>query len=496
MSEYAPLRDAFHEINRLLIDKQQWDAKHELDKEEMGLKRMMQEQQIQDQQLKRATLEKDAMEARSAVAPTKVNIREFTGGAWNSTMHDTIHGDNTFENNLARVWGGSRIDQTTGDVMDDRGNPIMLPKFEVGQKSVAALALINGRLDPQKMIEANQSTINQAIQDRRAELNKIQDLPINAASRGKLTQEIERLKGEYTKHERMKEPDGMIKLLSNQLELTNGFANQAIMMGANKNFTDIMKNTQDGIQSQILKWMDVKRVQESEKSADRRMGRAPVQLIAHQLDKDGQPTGQSRYIFTTADKFSNAAVRPMDIDNKLGEDWAWTMKPQKAAESFHSNIPHMQLVHKERTAPFSKVVNGEIIIDPQWYTAAQMSDFKAGPLLTSFYKNANADEVNRTSPTDLANAINQEVKVALAKYYETQAKTYFDEKMGNQDSEKTRQAMQAYNEAFFKEWGIYPRLQENPLIRNRQPNVKLQQSPVAPSDVSGGFVTSGGNDYR
>lgn len=325
MSEYAPLRDAFHELNRLLIDKQQWDAQHEVAREEMGLKRQMAEQQMQDQLLKRKTLQKDAMEAEAAMKPREANVFEFLPKTPETL--DMLNNNSDLRYNIARSWGGEGVDLTTGRVVDNQGQTVSGPGFEIGNRAAAAHALFMAALTPDVVANSNLRAIDGALADRQAQLDGIPDLPINAAQRGMLRHDMARLNGERSKQISLRDSiDGQIDFMQKKLAASQQFATNAVTMGASKTFSDLMSKQTDEINKQITTLQSHK--YEQAREADRRKAdnEVPITAYAIQVDDNGVPIpGQIRLLSLYKKELADEAARPMDTraGRKLGPGWIW-----------------------------------------------------------------------------------------------------------------------------------------------------------------------------
>lgn len=464
MSEYAPLRDAFNELNRLLIDKQQWDAQHEQQTQEMGIKRMMVESQLQDQALKRKSLELESKQSEMMMAPREVNLQDFL--PWNGTVLNTIENSPGLKANLAKNFGGTTLDTTTGRVLDDRGQVIKLPTFELGNRSVGAMALMHGALDPKEMIQANQAALSNAMTQKQNALNAIPDTPMNAKKRGELRTEINGLKAQWSQHEGMKTPDGMIDLLNKQLSMVQGFGTQATMMGANKNFSDLIKNYEDNINRQILGYQTEK-LQRSKEKAEA----VPITAYAIKLDADGMPIpGQTRMLSFNKGDYKNTDIQPKTVAKNLDDSWVWKegYTPEKkgggnTSESASAIRLWIEAVTKHRTAAFGEdggEANGIIMDAPsvernQIATKIQAREI---PKLQAKYGNQLP-----LLPQDTVGSMFADMAKNVMDQYNYDFLTIW--KSVDEDMEKAiKVANKGLNKKFQKEWGFIPDHLNNPYI--------------------------------
>lgn len=286
MSEYAPLRDAFHDINKLLIDKQQWDADHEARVQDNGIKRMMMESQLQDHALQRKKLELEAKENELKMRPSEVNIHDYVPNNAH-TQRMLYDADPNLSMNLAKVFGGETLDRVTGRALGSDGKPIIMPEYEKARKSVAAHALIQGALDPDVMISANLGAIERGIDERKKALSEIANLPVNAQKMGVIRGEIARLNAQKAEHTKMRDdPDTRIGLLQKQLAVANGFASQAVTQGAGPELIKLFLNQQDNITKQIVTWQTHK-FDVAKQAGDRNAQRVPESVYAVLRDSNG-----------------------------------------------------------------------------------------------------------------------------------------------------------------------------------------------------------------
>lgn len=479
MSEYAPLRDAFNELNRLLIDKQQWDAQHEQQTQDMGIKRMMVESQLQDSALKRKGLELESKQAELQMRPTKANLYQFMPN--NGAMQEMIFEgkDPSLVSNLAKTWGGERIDRVTGDVLDSSGRPIELPAFEIGNKSSAAMALLHGALSPATMIRANQDKLSEAMAAKKSALNAIPDNPMNKQKRGVIQNDINGLKAQWEKHEQMKSPDGMINLLNQQIEVANGFANQAVQLGANKNFVDLIKNQTDNLNAQVLSWQKQKQDIQREKNAHQAALAAPMPLYAYKLGADGKTTEGTRLMFVTK-KDLGKSLRPMDVSQDLDQTWVWDPTHGKGSGSGEkqpfNTVPWVNSYENVRAGVFGKPAGNGIEIYPQNTVRDLISRRISGEVLPGILAQSSADLMG-TPVSTVADKVNAKAKSVVDDWYAMYAKAYYK---SNEDKQAAEELMLPYAQEFMKKWGVLPAFEYNHYI---YPQFSMTNAPPTPGRV-------------
>ena len=74
MAMYSALRDAFNDMNKMMIDKQQWQGEHERRIENDAMKRQQQEQQQQQQQMQNEVNAVAVAKARQSMTPQDFNL--------------------------------------------------------------------------------------------------------------------------------------------------------------------------------------------------------------------------------------------------------------------------------------------------------------------------------------------------------------------------------------------------------------------------------------
>jgi hypothetical protein len=112
MANYAPLRDAFSELNKMIIDSQQWNAQHETRQAEIGLKRAMLDMQMEDRALERRLKQREVAEVDFQTERVPVSLFDYAPN--NALLHSSLQRDPTLGAKVAKAWGGSKIDPVTG----------------------------------------------------------------------------------------------------------------------------------------------------------------------------------------------------------------------------------------------------------------------------------------------------------------------------------------------------------------------------------------------
>jgi hypothetical protein len=268
MSDYAPLRDAFNEMNKLLIDKQQWDGKHELDKEEMGLKRMQVESQLQDAKLQRSKLEKESMMAQDAMSPTDANIYDWV-------PHDSYTDKAMFENStsgqkFAELLGGSSVDRATGRVYDANGNTVRMQKALLAQRAAAAYGVVAGSLDPEEHANMKVNQISSEINSIESQLSGIPLADIGA--RVELKTRLADLKNQHKAAVGALEPEQLAPLYRQRTNMIDRLKLNVAAAGSDPHMLSAL---QDSSSKAMAAWqvMETKVIQKQENERNRELKR-------------------------------------------------------------------------------------------------------------------------------------------------------------------------------------------------------------------------------
>jgi hypothetical protein len=464
MSEYAPIRDAFHDLNKMLIDKQQWDAEHEARTQDQGIKRMMMESQLQDQSLQRKKLELDAKENELKMRPTEVNIHDYVPNNEHTQkmLYDT---DPNLQINLAKVWGGSTIDRVTGKVLGDDGNPMSMPSFEKGLKSVAAQSLIHGAFDPDVMISANIGALDRGIDERKQALGELAKLPINAQKMGNIRGEIEKLKAQKAEHVKMRDdPDSRIGLLQKQLAVANGFASQAVAQGAGPDLIKLFLNQQDNITKQIVTWQTHK-FDIAKTKGDKDAQRVPQLMHAVLLDPN-DPGKVLQTVQIGVPKVTQGML-PESIDPKL-KGWVWADQAQfnkpSAPKGDRSQKINENLIMKDISLNYGKASDDGLktIIFPEEAFGNKMAQTIFANTMKNMRVNTDKIDWDRVSHADLTHQAVAQQRQELDMYYAMDAQirglVWANKNLKSEKEKQTKykEEMKELDDAMYQDYGGLP----------------------------------------
>ncbi|MHA2067117.1 MAG: hypothetical protein ACXABY_22345 [Candidatus Thorarchaeota archaeon] len=143
MALYEPIRDAFREWNRLLIDRQEWDAKHQLAREDMKLRGQLMDSQLADAQLNREWNQAKFEEYKSDREPVEFSLYNFMQGD-----EDLVTNENLPE--LRHMFGISddaQFNRAGGYFMDAQGQPLKMSRRALKTSIPFLQAWVNGKED-------------------------------------------------------------------------------------------------------------------------------------------------------------------------------------------------------------------------------------------------------------------------------------------------------------------------------------------------------------
>ena len=368
---YAPIRDAFSDLNKMIIDKQQWDSNHEYRMQEMGLKNMLAEQQMQDQLLKREALKVEAEQARFKNEVVDVSLNDFMKP--DAMFVEKASQDEGYRKNIARLYGGTDLDLASMKVVGQDGAPVKMSRMGATMRSPGLMAMHLDSIDPVKGAQANINTLNNSISGLQQELKDIPALEVNKKLIGEKRAEIAKHEAARGQYEKMMEPENLLRAYRAKESALEGWLTQAGMNGATPEFFSMAKGMQDGVKGHInnleSKIMSREQMKESkalqkdiagmqiasqqkiaegnnatsleiERMKGQREGKAPqMSKSAYLVKPDGTIATNvpSKTLFISKDKATaNKAVLPNDIDQYLAPSeagtWRWEDDPVVAGQ--------------------------------------------------------------------------------------------------------------------------------------------------------------------
>ena len=331
MSEYSPLRDAFQDLNRLLIDKQQWDAKHELDKSNQGLQRMQIESQLHDASLQRTGLERKAMLDQQAMEPVAVNIYDYVPNSQYSQtkLFDTGDAGEKYAKALVPDVPDAFVDRATGVVRDGNGEIIKRPRSLVATRAASVYGIAAGAFDPTEMINGNIQSASEKVAELQSALKNIK--PTDIARRSEILQKLSEAKTTLNEHMGMLEPEKLIPFYQKKVEVLD---NMSINAAANGVELPVLAQLQHAAQRANADLLHVRselsKKEQAELNRQNKLEERRLTLEAARVrGETSKVKSEQKYIVNDADgkmsvynvpKETNAVVQPPSGTHFANED--------------------------------------------------------------------------------------------------------------------------------------------------------------------------------
>jgi len=202
MGIYSPMRDTFRELNRLLIDKQQWDARHALNAEDQKTKNILLKAQLEDKAQQRRFVEGQiaAQGQRQKVLNFQAQQAEHQMEEIPLHMTDIINPENpemlkhfeTTQQDTARSFTGdpdSYFDENSGNLMRGDGTQFTQSRSKYAPAMAGYLTRFGFQRSPevsvQNQIDANEFEIetNQELLDNAVTKNGRKFIPMGQTGR-------------------------------------------------------------------------------------------------------------------------------------------------------------------------------------------------------------------------------------------------------------------------------------------------------------------------
>ncbi len=338
-------------MNRLLIDKQQWDAEHELRKEDMGLKRLQVMSQMQDAELRRKSLEKEAALAQDQMTPVDVNIYDYIPN--NNYTQTKLFDKTDAGKRFASLMGGADVNRATGQVIDANGDPIRGPKSIVATKAGRAYGVVSAAMDPEEMVNENIQAASSKIQEMEAQLNSIPSADV--AKRAELKTRIAEAKNVLKEHYNMLEPEQLEPLYRQRMKLIDNLSLNVAASGGDK---DILVALQQSAQRANADYLSIqqRRMQKEERAKDRDLRRWETEEKARDRAAAAEATKEA------------ARIRAKGGTEKTQREWA--IKQDKDGNIV--DVRPVDVIKEGKAAPTVEEATGGELKGYTWSKQSEM----------------------------------------------------------------------------------------------------------------------------
>jgi len=328
MSQYSPLRDAFQELNKLLIDKQQWDAEHELRTTEMGLKKMQVESEMEDRDQLRVIRGQQVKEAQHAMEEVPVNIFDFIkNDSYNQTK---LFDESNAGEQFARMVAGekfSRVDRATGMVYDANGDPVRMSRMDVGSNAALANGVITGVFDPEDMINNKVSSLDMQLSELNGALKNLN--PADISRKKEIKERIALVQADRNKHASNLSPDKLLPFYRQRMDIVDNLAVKAAASGARKDVLTALQHVSSKVHADYNTLLAKQMAREDRefklklKSEEAKSGNMKW---AAKFTKDGDIVPGS-VIAVNIPKGAGSSFIPEEVDGRL-KDFRWASEKQ------------------------------------------------------------------------------------------------------------------------------------------------------------------------
>jgi hypothetical protein len=208
MALYEPIRDAFREWNRLLIDRQEWDAKHQLAREDMKLRGQLMDSQLADAQLNREWNQAKYDEWQADREPVSFSLYNFMQG-----NEDLVTKQNLPElREMFELPKNTPFSEASGSFTDADGEPLKMSRRSVKEGLPFLQAWVNlkadnvGKMAGERIkaiseLEEIEKTLSTLQNDGRKDMNAIQ----------KATRMKSQIQADITKIDQFFSPEGQMQ---------------------------------------------------------------------------------------------------------------------------------------------------------------------------------------------------------------------------------------------------------------------------------------------
>lgn len=312
VGKYNALTESFSELNRLIIDSQQWKARHETRMAEQGQKRLIAEQQAENMALDNQIKSKAAAEAKWQMTPSDVLVSDFTENQAITGNPDTmerlrlaidVNSDGIIYN---KETNGFNYQDGSSYQMTPMEKARLLPFIDGIEASVT---------DPIQIAVNQRNEINRAIIDVEGKLKNTPKSIKNAQQSGMLKVQLNKLRAAKVKHSVDSSPQNMRRHYAAKQKIASNLAAKATALG-NHQLAATYKDDANRAATLEAKMMGL---EISERTATTTKAGQPLLKMAQRI-VDGQQV-ETKYV--SVPKNSPSGLTPFGADDTLDNSWSW-----------------------------------------------------------------------------------------------------------------------------------------------------------------------------
>lgn len=205
--QYRPMTDSFRELNRLIVEKESFDAAHKARAAEQGIQQMMLESQLKGQhQQQQLTQYKIAEEERKRT-PKIINLNKFAQGKRLENIENNakvmkhiglLFGDNVEYKPLTKTW------------KNPDGTDVAFNSYEMRDRIPALVGFMAGATDTVAEAHINSNVLDKQMEILQKDINLSKDNPRYVGERVKMLKRMDTLKADKKKYERFLSPEGLL----------------------------------------------------------------------------------------------------------------------------------------------------------------------------------------------------------------------------------------------------------------------------------------------
>ena len=331
MSDYAPLRDAFQELNRMMIDNDRWQQEHDVRKSELGLRQLQVETALEDSKLNRVEKQLKAKRAEDAMSVVPLNVFDIVPN--NNYTRDKLFNASSGAQDFARRVAGRddvSVDPITGIVRQANGEVVSMEKFKVQQRVAGAISLLDSHLDPEEMLNVN---LNSIVQRQAALEKELKSVPVtDVARRRDLKEQLAEVTKTRNQHSAKLEPEELEPLYRQRASFYQKMMLQAASGNADEQTLAAYKLASDSA-SDSWKLIFGKMVDKQTRLETARLKNSETSHLKTQQhnailrDKEGNIVEE---VIVNVPKTGVASAKPEELDPRLkGFEWGAAEKEQE-----------------------------------------------------------------------------------------------------------------------------------------------------------------------
>jgi len=213
MVQYRPMTESFRELNRMITEKTAWDAQHEANAAQQGIKNMMIEGQLEGQRQQQELMQYKLAEQEKFHTPKIIDLGRINQGG-NEGMKDILKDPETIKritSHLDPDGIGYTFDKATKKWEHPvTGEPLRLSNFQMQDVAPAIFGEIDNVTDSVSGVYKNLPIINKQIESYKSDMAALRKDPRNKQELVRMHETLQGLKDKKKEHEHFLTNDGLL----------------------------------------------------------------------------------------------------------------------------------------------------------------------------------------------------------------------------------------------------------------------------------------------